>query len=716
MLKPSLLLAAFALTGRAIAADPTPEQAQFFEGKIRPILSEKCYKCHSVETGKSKGGLTLDTRDGLLKGGESGPAVKPGDADRSILVKAVMYTDKDLQMPPKGEKLSAREIADLTSWVKMGAPDPRKPKAAKLSGLTDKAKQHWAFQPIKMPSIPVVKNKGWVYTPVDAFILQKLEEKRMSPSPGLMDTREGKATLLRRATYDLTGLPPTTEELTAFWADQTPQAFAKVVDRLLDSKQYGERWGRFWLDSARYADTTGERGQRGEDYRFPYAWTYRDWVIKAFNDDLPYDQFVIQQLAADKVKGNPKENLAALGFISVGEKFPNVNDVINDRIDTTSKAFLGLTVACARCHDHMFDPIPTKDYYALHGVFASTIIPTELPMLSAASDPTKKADFDKKIMEAQLKNRDRYYGLIFRETNNLRAKIAPYLMAIHYRGGGGMGMMTKGNEEGLKKEQAIIDAEKLDGQIINQLRGDIRPNNPIFGPFTRFEKEGVDFKKTAGEIAVDKTVNPLVAAAFKGAAPKSLDDVAAIYGKLMASIDPKAKPLLDQYAKSQSGSDTFDDKLTEVAFAPFRVLPAYTLSDDKIRSEAQRWGNQIQGRANFDFAKANELEISNAGATVRAMAVMDSPSPHDSPVFVRGQAGVTGEMVPRHFLEVLSGGHPEPFKDGSGRLELAQAIANKANPLTARVIMNRVWMHHFGQGFVRTPDDLGTQSEAPSHP
>jgi hypothetical protein len=244
----------------------------------------------------------------------------------------------------------------------------------------------------------------------------------------------------------------------------------------------------------------------------------------------------------------------------------------------------------------------------------------------------------------------------------------------------------------------------------------VRANNPVFGAFTRFEKQGVDFKKTADEVAADTKINPLVAAAFKGAAPKSLEDVAGIYGKLFSSVDSKAKSLLDQYAKSQSGSDTFDEALTQVAFAPFRVLPAYALNDDKIRSEAQRWGNQIQGRANFDFAKANELEISNAGASVRAMAVVDSPEPHDSPVFVRGQAGVRGEMVPRHFLEVLSNGHPEPFKEGSGRLELAKAIANKANPLTARVIVNRIWMHHFGQGFVRTPDDLGTQSEAPSHP
>ncbi len=706
----SLLLATFALAGRALAADPTPEQLQFFEGKIRPILSEKCYKCHSLETGKSKGGLTLDTRDALLKGGESGPGVKPGNPEGSLLIKAVLYTDKDLQMPPKGEKLSPNQIADLTSWVKMGAPDPRKPKGAKLSGLTDKAKQHWAFQQVKKPEVPVVKNRGWVFTPVDAFIMQKLEEKRMTPTPGLLedsDQEYGKATLLRRATYDLTGLPPTRAEIMAFMGDHAPDAFAKVVDRLLASPHYGERWGRFWLDTARYADTTGERGQRGEDYRFPYAWTYRDWVIKAFNDDMPYDQFVIQQLAADKVPRNPKANLAALGFITVGEKFGNANDVINDRIDTLSKGFLGLTVACARCHDHMFDPIPTKDYYALHGVFASTMVPDELPVLADALDPSKKADFNKKVVAAEQANKDKYYRFIGRETTNLRKNMAPYLMAAHYR-------KNLQNAEDLKKAEDLIESAKLDGQLLTHFRGELRENSPVFGPFARYTDK-TDGRKFADSVASDPKVNPMVAAAFKGTAPKSIEEVAGVYGKLFASLDGQATGLLDKYAKANSASDTFDANLTQVAFPAFHPLPVSELNGEKIRSEGQKWGQQLLGRAGFDFAKINELEMTSGGATVRAMAVVDSPNPHDSPVFVRGQAGVTGDMVPRRFLEVLSNGHPEPFKNGSGRLELAQAIANKSNPLTARVIVNRVWMHHFGQGFVRTPDDLGTQSETPSH-
>ena len=367
----------------AATAEPTAEQAAFFESKIRPILADNCYKCHSLENGKSKGGLTLDTRDGVLKGGEDGPAVKPGDPAASPLLKAVNYADKDLQMPPtkEGGKLKDEQIAALTEWVKMGAPDPRMDAGkSKLTGLTAQARQHWSYQPVAKPALPAVKNRVWCRTAVDTFILAKIEEKGMVPSPDA--TKEA---LLRRATYDLTGLPPSPQEVTDFVSDESPKAFAKVVDRLLAAPAYGERWGRYWLDTARYADTIGGTGNNGRmDYRFPYAWTYRDYVIKAFNEDKPYDQFIVEQLAADRLPDISPDDprLAALGFITVGERFNSANDVINDRIDTVCKGFLGLTVSCARCHDHKFDPIPTKDYYALHGVFSSIMEPGEQPVIA----------------------------------------------------------------------------------------------------------------------------------------------------------------------------------------------------------------------------------------------------------------------------------------------------------------------------------------------
>src|SRR4051794_711187 len=571
MIKRSLLLATLAMAGSVLAADPTPEQVQFFEGKIRPILTDKCYKCHSVETGKSKGGLTLDTREGLLKGGESGPGLKPGNPDASVLIKAVLYTDKDLQMPPKGEKLSAREIADLTTWVKMGAPDPRKAKGGKLSGLTDKAKLHWSFQPLKKVDPPTVKNNAWCFTQVDKFIMQKLEEKRMVPAPGLLEksTEVGKPALLRRATYDLTGLPPTPREIRAFLADASPTAFSKVVDRLLASPQYGERWGRYWLDTARYSDTTGRDGnQRGNDYRYPYAWTYRDWVIKAFNDDLPYDQFIIQQLAADKVQDNPRENLAALGFITVGERFPSENDIINDRIDTVTKGFLALTVACARCHDHMFDPIPTKDYYALHGVFSSTMEPSadDQPLLKAALDPTKKADFDKKIAAIDQKNNDLYYKFVGKESSEVRTKIAAYVMNSYYR-------KSMSDAEALKKADEYASSAKLDIRGIGALLGrHVRRGDSIFDPFMRFaDAKPSEYASIAASIPTDAKLNPLVAAGFKGATPKNLDEVAGVYAKIFGSMDAKAKDLLAKVAAQASASDAPQDKnLLELAFFPFK--------------------------------------------------------------------------------------------------------------------------------------------------
>ncbi|HEY0551578.1 MAG TPA: DUF1549 domain-containing protein, partial [Verrucomicrobiae bacterium] len=350
-----ILAATFA--GRA--ADETTG-VEFFEKKIRPVLVESCYKCHSAQAEKVKGGLLLDTREAVLKGGDTGPALVAGDPEKSLLIKAVRYTDQDLQMPPKDKKLSAEQIANLEAWVKMGAPDPRT-NGVKVapSVVTDQARKHWAYQPVRSPALPPVKNTQWVQSPIDRFILAKLEAKSLTPSP-----RADKRTLIRRATYDLIGLPPAPEEVDAFISDTSPSAFAKVVDRLLASPHYGERWGRYWLDIARYADTKGYVFE--EERRYAFSYTYRDYVIRALNEDVPYDQFIIQQIAADLLPlGDDKRPLAALGFLTLGRRFLNNQpDIIDDRIDVVSRGLMGMTVACARCHDHKFDPIPTKDYYS----------------------------------------------------------------------------------------------------------------------------------------------------------------------------------------------------------------------------------------------------------------------------------------------------------------------------------------------------------------
>jgi len=730
----------FAVT--ASAAEVTDEQKQFFDTKIKPLLTDKCYKCHSVESGKNKGGLLLDSHEASVKGGDTGPAVVPGDVSKSLLITAISYKDKDLQMPPKGEKLSDAQIADLTKWVEMGAPDTREAVKGKLSGLTDKARQHWAYQPVVKPAIPAVKNRAWCVTPVDAFILAKLEEKGMVPRDGLMTEQGGKEVLLRRATFDLIGLPPTPKEIADFTGDNSPYAFVKVVDRLLASPHYGERWARFWLDSARYSDTTGERvNERNADYRFPYAWTYRDYVVRSFNDDKPYDRFIVEQLAADKMTDlkDPRD-LAALGFITVGKRGNNVNDLIDDRIDTTSKAFLAMTVACARCHDHMFDPIPTKDYYALHGVFASIDEPKDKPVISQAGKDAA-AEFSKKIAALEDNNRLNYYKLGGANDTMFRKNAADFLY-----------VWTMTQASASADDQKAGGKRRLDKKLDQEVSRSMNRANRedvLFGPIKAFRQgnwDTVDFSK----------VNPIVAAAFKGVKPKSIDEVLAVYQKVFDGIEPKAQafykaleamktaPTAEEAvavkkaaasekestsmmmsmdgpsSKNASPIKGYDAAEVQLMQFPLPLSASYLVTTDQLRKETDRWPLGLRPNANatrgWSFTKINALQLTDAGNDARAMVVEDSERPHDSPVFIRGQSGSPGDMVPRHFLEILSGGHPTAFKHGSGRLELAEDIASKNNPLTARVMVNRVWLHHFGEGFVRTPDDLGTMSEKPTHP
>jgi len=541
-----LAAAFFVCAPVARAQTPSTVGVQFFESKIRPVLVNDCYPCHSSRAQKLKGGLSLEFRESVLKGGNDGPVIVPGQPERSMLIKAVQYGDPDLKMPPNGKKLSADKIADLVAWVKMGAPDPRSAGTSVAATVWSKdRREHWAFQPIKRVAVPEAQDAHWISDPIDAFILAKLEEKGMKPNPPA-DRR----TLIRRAAYDLTGLPPAPEEVQAFVDDTSPDAYAKVIDRLLASPQYGERWGRIWLDTARYADTKGDIKQNQDVPIYPYAWTYRDYVVRAFNEDKPYTNFVLEQLAADRLPSRKDDSvLAALGFLTLGPRFnDNKNDIINDRIDVVSKGFLGLTVTCARCHDHKFDPIPQADYYSLRGVFDSCVEPSEEPLLG----PVK---------------------------------------------------MTDAYREFSKKLNALAQ----------QLSGD------------------------------------------------------------------EAQMAMERKRKSPRNK------------------------------ELQKDENQVR-------RQIAQLELRDPGSPPRAPALYDTTKPHDSPVFLRGEAENRGEIVPRRFLQILSGPSRPPFRYGSGRLELAWAIVNTNNPLTSRVLVNRVWLHHFGQGLVSTPDDFGNQSEPPSHP
>jgi hypothetical protein len=380
------LFLALALSQEAAALPP--EHLEFFEKKIRPVLVDRCYRCHSNASGKSKGGLLLDTKEALLRGGDSGPALVPGDPDKSLLIKAIRHADDTLLMPEK-QKLPDEQIADLTAWVRLGAPDPRVAGKAAPSGPAINfaaARTFWSFKPpadVPLPDAPGARS------PVDAFLLHALQAAGLRFAP-----EADRRSLLRRLSYDLTGLPPSAEEIEAFHADPAADAYDRAVERLLASPRYGERWGRHWLDVARYADT--KEWVVDEERRLPYPWTYRDWVVRAFNEDLPYGDFLVKQLAADRLPPGDPRDLAALGFLTVGRSFLNRQpDIIDDRIDVLGRGLLGLSLGCARCHDHKYDPVSIKDYYALYGIFASSSVPKEYPLLATPKETPEYAAFKK---------------------------------------------------------------------------------------------------------------------------------------------------------------------------------------------------------------------------------------------------------------------------------------------------------------------------------
>ncbi len=689
------------------AASPENTGLEFFEKQIRPLFVDNCYKCHSAQSEKVKGGLQLDTAENLLKGGETGPAIIPGQPEKSLLIKAVRYADENLQMPPKGKKLSAEQIASLEAWIKMGAPDPRvQSSKSKVQSLPNSAKSHWAFQPIKNSPVPKVKNKAWAKTPIDNFILAKLEEKKIKPAPPA-----DKRTLLRRATFDLTGLPPTQEEVENFLNDKSLDAFAKVVDRLLASPRYGERWGRHWLDVARYADTKGYLPGNVER-RFAYSYTYRDYVICAFNEDLPYDKFLIQQIAADRLElGEDKRPLAALGFLTLGRQFlGNIHDITDDRIDVVTRGTMGLTVACARCHDHKFDPIPTKDYYSLYGVFASSHEPEEKPLLGIP--PPEKLHAEYLVEKGKRENAAKE----FRENKSaeirakLRQKSGDYMLAALET----ERLSDKSKSENLARERSL-DPGTVQRWITSLARWS-NATNAIFAPWFAFSSLvetnfAAQAKVGTETLPAQKFINPLVAIAFSNA-PGSMKEVSERYGNIFAETEKL-------WSEAMPAKSTNETKLT--------ALP------DRNREELRQVLYAADAPPNLPDVEGlfeipaierlrelrrlvAELDATHPGAPARAMAMADNATPINVQVFIRGNPGNRGVEAPRRFLSILAGENPKPFEKGSGRLELAQAIASKTNPLTARVMVNRIWLHHFGSGLVATPSDFGVRSDPPTHP
>lgn len=557
------------------------EQTKFFESKIRPVLTRECYGCHSTRS-QVKGGLWLDTKTGTRDGGDSGPAVVPGDLTESLLWSAINH--EDYRMPP-GKKLSADTIGDFRTWIEMGAPDPRIQAISKVNTTISKAdiekgKDFWAFQPPVLPGVPAVQNDKWPVTSIDRFILSQLEHHSLQPS------RDAEpSTFLRRLSFDLIGLPPTPEQiawLSKNWDKDREQAIAHIVDSLLAKPEFGERWGRHWLDVARYAESTGKE----LNLTYPQAWRYRDYVIDSFNNDKPYDRFVQEQIAGDLLPVDSdqqwSENLVATGFLAIGPKTLTEqngqqfqHDLIDEQIDVATRVVLGVSVACARCHDHKFDPIPQTDYYAMAGIFRSMTthygtfrtLQNRRPSNLLVLPIDDLNPFDKKVSIASL--------------NQLREELA-------------------------EKQSQLRDYQR---QRRAQRQGST-DNNPAF----------------------------------------SIANIA----RLSASI-----------GTLQSKLDSFD-----------------------------REGNPY----------------------TYFMGVQSTDRPTDARLLVRGEFDKPAQFVKRGFPQVLTDSQPQLGSASSGRLELARWMTSENNPVTSRVMVNRIWQHMFGNGIVRTPENFGSTGQPPTHP
>ena len=649
-------------------------EAEYFETNVRPLLAKHCLGCH---TQTKMGGLELVSREALLRGGVSGPAVEPRAPERSLLIRAVRYEDERLRMPPAG-KLSDEEIDTLVRWVDDGAvwPAARGPKPANDGKfrITQEQREFWAFQPVVKPKPP----EADAGSPIDRFLQARLVEEGLEAA-----ARADKRTLLRRIYFDLIGLPPTPEQVDAFVADGSPEAFANVVDELLASPRYGERWGRLWLDVARYSD---ERLNSTQDEPYPNAFRYRDWVIEAFNHDLPYDLFVKASLAGDQMtdqerRGHTVEELApGLGFYGLSPKFQD------DRIDATGKAFLGLTIGCAQCHDHKFDPIPTEDYYALLGVFNSTKL-DERP-LATHSEVARYEALEKaaKDAEAELSS---FLGTQARAlVDVLAAQTTEYLVAA-YR--------VLGPEGGTAKKIARkdeLDQETLE-RWVRYLDG--KRNHPLLdgwdalverrAPADEVRQFAEEFQELLVETIAEK---------------KRIDKENAI----RLGGDSSAR----KAARTELLSLGRDEYFLWRQVASTGVL--YYKGETVERFLSGVW----KEHARKSRAKAKELRARVPEKYPFLHVISDVEKPENEHVHIRGNEENLGDEVPRRFLTVLCEGDPEPFSHGSGRLDLARAVATADNPLTARVMVNRIWAGHFGRGIVGTPSNFGMMGERPTHP
>lgn len=693
----------------AWADELSPQQEQFFEQKVRPVLAEHCWKCHGAAKQESE--LRLDSSAAMNRGGASGEKLlAAGDPKQSYLLKVVRH-EVDVKMPPE-TKLSDDQIASLSDWISQGAFWP-KSSATPSNTLTvlDRVevhrREHWAYQPVTKPSAPLTRSR--LTTPLDAFVVAKLEAKGLTPSP-----EADRRTLIRRLSFDLLGLPPMSEEVEAFVADSSPDAYERLVDRLLSSLHYGQRWGRHWLDVARYADTMGYAFDR--DRRYPYAYTYRDYVIDSFNRDLPYDRFVLEQLAADQIdRGSDVQPLAGLGFITVGRKFIAIQDTYDDQVDVVMRGLQGLTVGCARCHDHKYDAIPTDDYYSLYGVFQNASEPDaqNLPVLAEPMQAAGYQEFQAELGKLQGEVDKQVNELRDEILNTSRAKVADYLARV----------ATSDLKDDLLNKLSFLSLkpEEIRRRLLQRwqeyLKDRAKPEHPTLGLWAELVKLPDDgFAEKAAAIleqwkarpagVSSMQSHPKVLAAFVAAPPQSKADVAKLYGQLLTVAWEAWKAA----GANEQALDKLDDETKALAVIIVGKDSPTQPAPDQIR---QYFNRAERNRINELEKKVKALQANSPAAPPRAMILKDRDRLEEPHVLIRGNANRPGKQVPRQYPVVLTGPERKPFTHQAGRLDIANAIVSPDNPLTRRVIVNRVWMHHFGEPLVDTPSDFGIRTPQP---
>ena len=668
-----------------------PGQIEFFEKQVRPILVEHCYECHAE---RADGGLRLDSRQGLRTGGDSGPSLVPGDPESSLLIDAIRYRNLDFQMPPQG-RLSQSLIDTLEKWVAMGAPDPRTAKAtarAPVGMSPEEGRKFWSFRPLASPTVPVMPDQEFVRTPIDAFILQRLGERGIQPAPPAQSR-----VLIRRLYMNLIGIPPTPEEVGNYLSDPSPQATGKLIDRLLNSPQYGERWGRHWLDVARYSDSNG----LDENLAFGNAWRYRDYVVDAFNHDKPFNRFLIEQIAGDLVPDATQETRIATGFLVLGAKVlaepdrEKLNmDTIDEQIDAMGKAFLGMSLGCVRCHDHKFDPVKQHDYYALAAIFKSTktfgdtntgaIKHWHEYVFVSDDELSEFKPLDAEIARLKKEASDWKNAAMTELRNAAHARATEYLVAC----------TEFGPTDSLVRIAEVAADYELHPRILHHCRRHLEFNaeHAVFQPWHQMQKGLTDLEQRRD--AVGSFYRPLFESATAGEIKENTvpsESSPPNPTKTVANL-PEVE-LVSQALKDRSGFLALPPK-------PEFAFDSATLAEYNRRMEVAR------------------LYETSARDVPAAMGVTDGTVHARLPIHIRGSHLNFGEQVAREFPEVMRNSAVRPIfpNHQSGRLELARWMASTQHPLTARVFVNRVWRWHFGEGLVRTTENFGVLGGRPSHP